>query len=98
MLDIIQRDSNLFSIDVSNLDMPELKYGVEIKTVMGKLNPAVVIRYPEGISSFQKTISQPFGALDLVNPLAGISKKDILNHFRSVYREYATVYYSDSAL
>ncbi len=83
------RDSNSISIAISNQDKPEFKYGIVIKTVMGKLIPSVVIRYPEGMSSIQKTISEPYGDLDMENPLAGIFKKDILNHFLSVYRRYA---------
>jgi hypothetical protein len=82
------RDSNSISIEISGQDKPEFKYGIVIKIVMGKLSLEVVIRYPEGMSSIQKIYSQPFGDLDKENPLAGISKKDILNHFMLVYREY----------
>ena len=83
------RDSNSISIEINDQDKLELKFGIEIKAVMGKLILKVAIRYPEGISSIQKTISQPFGEIDTENPLAGIEKDDILNHLLSVYQEYA---------
>jgi hypothetical protein len=82
------RDSNSISIDISNQDKPEFNYSIVIKTIMGKLNLEVIIRYYQGLSSTQKVLSQPFGDLNKENPLAGISKKDILNHFLFVYRKY----------